>query len=104
MENILEMAVTRATPRRILRLELRVGALSGVVKEALEFAFDAMSPGTLAEGGCLDIEEVAVRARCEPCDQDFEPDSLFYECPRCGAPSADVRRGRELALVAVEVE
>lgn len=103
MESVLEIAVARAAPRRIVRIELRIGHLSGVVREALEFAFEAMSLGTLAEGARLEVEEVAVRARCVPCDDDFEPDSLFYECPRCGTPSADVRRGRELDLVAVEV-
>ena len=42
----------------MLAIRLRIGALSGVVPEALEFAFEALRPGTLAEKAELAIESV----------------------------------------------
>jgi hydrogenase nickel incorporation protein HypA/HybF len=88
---------------RIHRLRLRVGALSGVVPEALELAFQAASPGTLAADAELVIERVAVVCRCEECDRDFCPDDLIYVCPYCGALSSQLNQGRELELASLEV-
>lgn len=54
---------------RIHCVRLRVGALSGVVRDALEFAFETLSQGTMAEGGTLEIEEVPARWWCSTCQQ-----------------------------------
>lgn len=93
----------RAGADRIERIDMRVGALSGVVPDALTFAFEALSQGTQAEGGALSIETVPVTARCGACDEEFSPPDVFYECPRCGQPSADIRTGREIEVAALQV-
>lgn len=90
--------------RRIAVLRLRIGALAGVVPEALEFAYPIVCRGTLAEGSRLEIERVPVRCRCEPCRLDFEPDGPVYRCPRCGEPTARILSGRELELAQIELE
>jgi hydrogenase nickel incorporation protein HypA/HybF len=62
MQTALELAcdeAQRAGAVGVRRVVLRVGAASGVVLDALRFAFDALSPGTLADGAALEIEEVA---------------------------------------------
>lgn len=46
---------------RIASLRLRVGALSGVVPEALASAFPICAHGTRAEGAVLEIEHTAGR-------------------------------------------
>lgn len=92
-----------AGARRIHRIMMRVGALSGAVPETLEFAFDIVAKGTMAEGATLDIERVDVRCYCAPCGQEFTPDDLVCECPRCGRPSTDIRSGRELHVTSLEV-
>jgi len=88
---------------RVERVTLRVGAISGVEPEALRFAFEALSPGTVAEGAQLDIDLVPARAHCAECDKDFTIESGFlFECPVCRAFSGDVRSGRELDLARLE--
>jgi hydrogenase nickel incorporation protein HypA/HybF len=106
MEEILTLATEHAArhdARRICRLTVRVGALSGVDADALRFAFDAVTPGTVAEGAEFRLEAVPVACFCPGCRCEFEPAELFYECPRCGRLTADVRRGRELELASLEV-
>lgn len=106
MQAALDLALehaTRADARRILRIRLRVGRLSGVVPEALTFAFDAVAAGTIAEGGCLEIEEVGVVCFCETCSQQFSTESWFFECPTCGRPSRQVLHGEELELDSLEL-
>src|SRR5947207_224198 len=89
--------------KRIVRLTLRVGTQSGVVPDALAFAFQALSPGTAAEGAELVIEPVAVVCHCPGCDRDFEPPDFIYECPTCRRLVIDVRSGRELEVGSLEV-
>jgi hydrogenase nickel incorporation protein HypA/HybF len=107
MESALEQALDQARnagARRLHVVRLRIGALSGVVPEALEFAFEALTPGTLAEGGRLAIEDVPARFWCASCAREFQADDMFADCPDCHQPSAELRAGRELELASLEIE
>lgn len=106
MQTCLELACDRARlhgARRIDGMTLRVGDLSGAVPEALELAFEVVSPGTVAEGARFRIERVAVVCRCADCASDFRPTDVVFACPSCGHLCADVRQGRELELTHLEV-
>jgi hydrogenase nickel incorporation protein HypA/HybF len=106
MEAALETAAqkTRAAgATQIHRLTLRVGKLSGVVPEALRFAFDALKKKSLAAGATLEIEEVPAACWCADCAAEFETADLNYECPRCHQPSGELRRGKEMDLASLEI-
>jgi len=94
----------QAGASQIRLLVIRVGALSGVDPEALQSAFAVILPGSPAEGAAVQIDEVPALAYCAGCKQEFEPDTqLVFECPVCGRLSTEVRRGRELDLVRLEM-
>jgi hydrogenase nickel incorporation protein HypA/HybF len=83
---------------------LRVGVMSGVVPDALRFAFDAVTPDTPLRGARLDIEEVGLVVWCPACEAERPlPGPQRLRCPACGTPTPRVLRGRELVLVAIEV-
>lgn len=106
MQSVFEIAFARLRQEkatRLHRLRLRIGALAGVVPEALEFAFDALKEHTPAAGASLDVEYVPVRFYCSTCALEFGGDDVAELCPRCGSPNADVRQGRELDVVSLEV-
>ena len=88
---------------RIHQLRLRVGALSGAVPDALRFAFEAVTAGTMAEGASLAIEAVPAKWWCAACAAEYGADGLLAECPRCGAWSGELRAGRELDIASIEV-
>src|SRR6185437_8393479 len=70
MDSALNLALDQAQKSGATRLHvirLRIGSLSGVVPEALQFAFEPLAPGTLAEGAALDIENVPARFWCHGC-------------------------------------
>jgi hydrogenase nickel incorporation protein HypA/HybF len=90
--------------QRICQMRLRVGAMSGAVPEALQFAFEAVTDGTLAQGATLIIEAVPATWWCAPCATTFEKDHSLPECPRCGAWSHELRGGRELNIASIEIE
>jgi hydrogenase nickel incorporation protein HypA/HybF len=107
MESALELALTKAREvgaRRIQVIRLRVGALAGVVPDALQFAFEALAPGTLAEGAQLAIEPLPARFWCAVCEREFVAADSFSQCPDCGALSGDLRAGRELEIASLEID
>lgn len=90
--------------RRVTRLSTRIGALSGVVEEALRFSFQLAAEGTLCEGAVLEIEYVPITVHCANCDAPRTlADSCTFVCPVCGAATPKVLSGRELDLVSLEI-
>ncbi len=89
----------------VVAVRVRVGPLSGVVPEALAFAFDDATAGTAIAGARLDIEPVAAAIYCDICGTDRELPSVQYlHCPVCDEPALAIVRGRELELVALEID
>jgi hydrogenase nickel incorporation protein HypA/HybF len=93
-----------AGARRVTGLKLRIGALSGVVPEAMQFAWDVVRGETLLAGARLEIESVRGACWCATCQAEFETAEFMGECPRCHDLSDDLRRGRELEIASVEME
>jgi hydrogenase nickel incorporation protein HypA/HybF len=89
---------------RVEAVHLRVGALSGVVPEALESAWELAAEQSPLAGARLVIEKVPVEVECPVCGGRRQVESIQRMCCRaCGTPSAEVVRGRELEVVAMEV-
>jgi hydrogenase nickel incorporation protein HypA/HybF len=106
MEATLAIALEQAHQHHadhIHRLVLRIGALSGVVPDALEFAFDVVTQGTMAEGASLDIESVPTTCYCNDCQTSFQPNDYIFECPTCGGISSQILSGKEIELSSLEL-
>lgn len=106
MESALSQVLDRAREAgadRVFEIRLRVGALSGVIPDALQFAFEALADGTAAEGAKLTIEHIPARFWCATCHREFEAPSMLADCPDCHQPSGQLRAGRELELASLEV-
>jgi len=106
MQSTLDLALESAkaaAASEIVSLRLKIGVMSGVVPESLQFAFEALREGTIAAGARLDVELVPVTCWCETCQAEFEAKELVYVCPRCSAMSRQLRHGLELELASLEV-
>lgn len=104
--SIIETATEEAEERgyrEVSTVHLRLGPLSGVVKEALLFAYNLSCEGTPLEGSRLLIEEIPVVIRCSPCQAEHAVPPSHLCCPVCNTPSMDVVRGRELEVFAMEI-
>jgi hydrogenase nickel incorporation protein HypA/HybF len=105
--SIVEMAEEEAAARGNARVEfvhLRLGLLSGVVKEALLSSYEMACAGTRLEGSQLLIEEIPVEVFCPACRYVGKVASIqrLY-CPQCGTATSEIVKGRELELVALEI-
>lgn len=106
MSNTLEIALEYANQQnatKISRLKMRIGEVSGVVPEALEFAFSALTQGTIAQDAQLEIESVPVQCFCPNCQQLFYPPDIIYECPNCHQISSQIQQGKEIQLLSLEI-
>ena len=106
--SMIEMATEEAERRegvRVNALHLKLGPLSGVVKEALLFSYEIACNATPLEGSQLVIEDVPVVIYCSECQSEQQLESIQrFCCPVCGTLSSEVVRGRELEFVAMEIE
>jgi hydrogenase nickel incorporation protein HypA/HybF len=107
MANLLD-AVSNAVEREgggiVGKIHLRIGELSGVSVDALQFAFEVLSRNTVCEGGVLECEIVPLRARCGDCGEEFHPRELVFRCCACGSARIDVLTGREMEVDYIEVD
>jgi hydrogenase nickel incorporation protein HypA/HybF len=104
--SILDLVGEEAERRgaRIVAVHLRLGPLSGVVKDALLSAYELAREGTPFAASALRVEEVPVETWCPACAALRRPAFPELCCPACGAPTPEVRGGRELEVVALEIE
>ena len=83
---------------------LRVGQMTAVVPDNLRFLFGVLAEGSAVEGAQLEIEEVQTRGRCLTCGAEFDIQDICFLCNKCGSSDVNIVSGRELMIVAVEVE
>lgn len=89
---------------RVLSIRLRIGDMTEVVDEALEFAFGVLTEGTLCEGAELQVTKVHPRSLCFECGNEFDHDRFHRSCPQCGSYETQLLRGRELEIESIEVD
>jgi hydrogenase nickel incorporation protein HypA/HybF len=90
--------------RQVKRVHLEIGRLSGVEPEAMRFAFDVATQGSVAEGADLVVLETAGRARCPACGGEGPAAAIYDPCPACGRFPQDIFQGREMRIVSLDVE
>jgi hydrogenase nickel incorporation protein HypA/HybF len=100
LDQLTSLAAQQGWPR-LRRVWVRLGLLSGVVPDALEFAFAAMAPGTPAEGAELLLENEPGHFDCAVCGE-LELERMDFTCPQCGGALQLLRAGRDLWLSGVE--
>jgi hydrogenase nickel incorporation protein HypA/HybF len=88
---------------RVVKVDVVLGALSGVEMEALMFCFPAVARGTVCEGAGLRVEVEPAQGHCGVCGSNSEVNDLMSPCPDCGAWPIGIEGGREMRLRALEV-
>lgn len=111
-----EMGVTRevfdavieasraAGATRINSVRLTVGELTALVPDSMQFAWECLTPGTLAEGAVLQIIETPGRSLCLECGAEFAHEQWDRRCTVCGSQRTEVVAGNELLIESVDVD
>ena len=94
----------KAKASKIIRINLVVGELSGVVEESVNFYFSFLSKDTIAANASLSFTRTPARLHCRNCNTDFIAENLDFRCPNCKEPQVEIIGGRELYIESLEVE
>jgi hydrogenase nickel incorporation protein HypA/HybF len=106
-ENLFEHVLVHAkeaNARRVTRVKVTIGALSDATPESIQFYFNSLSPGTLAEGAMLEFARAPGTAQCPVCAKEFEIDEIYGACPNCGNFPVKVTSGNGVYLSSLDVE
>ena len=105
-QNILEI-VRQSVPEEqvseVKWVRIRVGQLSGVIPDSLDFCFSAIVGETNLRRAGLDIEQVPTVSRCKKCTHQFQIEDMVFECPECKSTDLELITGRELQVVEIEL-
>jgi len=94
----------QAGASRITRLTIVVGELSTMVDDSVQFYWDFIAKGTLAEGAELHFERIPARLTCATCGAEFGMSGFDGRCPACQGEQVRVVAGEEFQLHSIEVE
>jgi len=105
-QNILEIvqqAVPEGQAAAVRSVRIRVGQLSGIVPDSLDFCFNAIIVDTKMPQASLAIEQIPTVSRCRDCLQRFAVEDFVFSCPACKSANLELISGKELEVVEIEL-
>jgi hydrogenase nickel incorporation protein HypA/HybF len=93
-----------AGAERITEIRISVGELTEIMEFALQFAFESLTPGTMAEGATLVVTHLPAKSRCGECGHEYEHDRFTMLCPECDSMLVTLLQGRELTIDSIETD
>jgi hydrogenase nickel incorporation protein HypA/HybF len=99
--NIVDIVTKEVESRHLQPIDeicVRVGTLSGVDPDALEFAFTIAAQETILNGATLAIERILVAAICRKCGSTNCCENHTYVCMQCGSTELEITQGEELEI------
>lgn len=105
-EGILDIAedyARRNDASRVTKIGILIGEMTGAEPEALSFAFEALSRGTVADGAKIVIRRVPLAGRCAMCGEERTIEGYDFRCRSCGGVLI-VTQGREMKVEYLEME
>lgn len=110
VRSIVDIVVTHAQQagaRRVNSVSLVVGKTRNLERYWVQEYFDRCAKGTLAEGAAVEIRYVPVVFECRECGARFgyrHAHAGATHCEQCGADSARLVSGAELAIESIGIE
>ena len=92
---------------RVMRIDLKIGEMTECIRDALDFAFEALCdlPEYALFRECdLVVTMVEPRSKCHECGAEYTHDRFHMLCPNCGSFATELLAGRELEIDSIEVD
>ena len=106
-ESILDITLRHARQAgagRVTNLYLVIGQLASIVDDSVQFYWDIVAKGTLAEGARLHFKRIPVELQCLECNQPFKPQGGEFACPHCNSAKIKILSGEEFYLEAIDID
>ena len=105
--SIIELAeeeARKASAGVLRKVEVEIGTMAGVERDALLFAWESATRGTMANDAPLVIHTIRARARCLECGKEFPVEHFFSQCPYCESFRYEISKGKELRVSSLLVD
>lgn len=99
-----EESAKQAGSEKVLKISLSVGVMTEAIEDALRFAFEALSEGTMCESAELEMTMIPPVSICAECGNEYEHDRFHMLCPECGSSFTQLIQGKELQIDSIEVD
>ena len=106
-ESILEISLRhakQANSRRVVSIYLVIGQMASIIDDSVQFYWDLISKGTIAEGAELKFRRIPTKLQCQVCALKYSPGDENFACPDCGNSEITIVSGQEFYLEAIDVE
>jgi hydrogenase nickel incorporation protein HypA/HybF len=104
---ILDKAIEQASEQmgaRITDLYLVLGEISSYAQDSIQFYWDDISTGTIADGARLHFRHVEAEMQCMACFTKYRPQDGEILCPNCGSTGAKIVAGEDLYLEGIDLD
>ncbi|MFK5880773.1 MAG: hydrogenase maturation nickel metallochaperone HypA [Sulfurospirillum sp.] len=90
--------------KKITKVEVKIGILSGVEPDLLQTAFDTFKEKTICDGAkfIMHIQDVVIH--CNECNKEFTLKKNEFSCPECKSYNIETIDGEGMYLMRLEME
>ena len=100
---IAENETAKANAKKVTKIEIEIGVLSGVELDSLNFVWELAIKDSVLERAEKEIAVVAGKGKCLDCDTEFNMEFIYDACPNCKSNFKDILQGKELNVKSLEV-
>jgi hydrogenase nickel incorporation protein HypA/HybF len=106
-QNILEISLRHAKDagaKQITGINLVIGEYASIVDDSVQFYWDMIAEGTIAQGAQLHFERISGEMICANCKHSFHPMDAIFMCPNCQSKLVQISKGDEFRVDSIDVE
>lgn len=90
--------------QKVTDITLSIGALSSIIDESVQFYWDHISKGTIAEEATLHFNRIHASLRCLDCNTEFTLEDELTPCPNCQGINLNIIAGEEFQVDYIEIK
>ncbi len=106
-ESLLAIVIQSANDnhaQKVTDIKLSIGALSSIVDDSVQFYWNHISKGTIAEEATLHFNRIPATLRCLDCDTEFVLEEELVPCPNCDSIHLNIVTGEEFQVDYIEIQ
>lgn len=90
--------------KKVTKVIVKIGVLSGVEPDLLQTAFDTFKEKTICDGAEFIINVQKVEILCKECNTKSTLEKHEFSCPSCQSRDIKVTDGEDMFLMSLELE
>lgn len=106
-ESLLAIVVQSAKDnhaQKVTDITLSIGALSSIIDDSVQFYWNHISEGTIAEGATLHFIRIPATLLCLNCNTEFTLEDELSPCPNCHSINLNIIAGEEFQVDSIEIQ